>query len=330
LIAFLTLLYVAILAILVKTKVITLNLWWKISPLVWLLILLIVLFIPMQWGAPAGAVTMFEFVVEIVPNVTGEVVEVPVKPFQKLKKDETLFQIDPVPFEFTLKQLQASLKKAEASKTLATVELKRNRAMARQSAAAQREVDTWQARYDEAVATIESIQQQINQAEWNLEQTTVRAPSDGYVVGVTLRPGQRVSNLPLRSWMAFVKEEESKLVAGINQNMMRYVQPGQKAEVVFKLFPGKVFNATVESLYMMNPQGQLQASGIVPMAPTTQQLPLPFGVILNLDEDLPEFPVIPGGAMGTAAIYTSNVRATHMIRKVMIRMEAWINYINPY
>ncbi|CAB5132187.1 hypothetical protein D3OALGB2SA_3709, partial [Olavius algarvensis associated proteobacterium Delta 3] len=280
--------------------------------------------------APAGAVTMFEFVVEIVPNVTGEVVEVPVKPFQKLKKDETLFQIDPVPFEFTLKQLQASLKKAEASKTLATVELKRNRAMARQSAAAQREVDTWQARYDEAVATIESIQQQINQAEWNLEQTTVRAPSDGYVVGVTLRPGQRVSNLPLRSWMAFVKEEESKLVAGINQNMMRYVQPGQKAEVVFKLFPGKVFNATVESLYMMNPQGQLQASGIVPMAPTTQQLPLPFGVILNLDEDLPEFPVIPGGAMGTAAIYTSNVRATHMIRKVMIRMEAWINYINPY
>jgi len=327
LIAFLTLLYVAIL---VKTKVITLNLWWKISPLVWLLILLIVLFIPMQWGAPAGAVTMFEFVVEIVPNVTGEVVEVPVKPFQKLKKDETLFQIDPVPFEFTLKQLQASLKKAEASKTLATVELKRNRAMARQSAAAQREVDTWQARYDEAVATIESIQQQINQAEWNLEQTTVRAPSDGYVVGVTLRPGQRVSNLPLRSWMAFVKEEESKLVAGINQNMMRYVQPGQKAEVVFKLFPGKVFNATVESLYMMNPQGQLQASGIVPMAPTTQQLPLPFGVILNLDEDLPEFPVIPGGAMGTAAIYTSNVRATHMIRKVMIRMEAWINYINPY
>lgn len=326
-IAFLTLLYVAIL---VKTKVITLNLWWKISPLVWLLILLIVLFIPMQWGAPAGAVTMFEFVVEIVPNVTGEVVEVPVKPFQKLKKDETLFQIDPVPFEFTLKQLQASLKKAEASKTLATVELKRNRAMARQSAAAQREVDTWQARYDEAVATIESIQQQINQAEWNLEQTTVRAPSDGYVVGVTLRPGQRVSNLPLRSWMAFVKEEESKLVAGINQNMMRYVQPGQKAEVVFKLFPGKVFNATVESLYMMNPQGQLQASGIVPMAPTTQQLPLPFGVILNLDEDLPEFPVIPGGAMGTAAIYTSNVRATHMIRKVMIRMEAWINYINPY
>lgn len=329
-IAFLTLLYVAILAILVKTKVITLNLWWKISPLVWLLILLVVLFIPMQWGAPAGAVTMFEFVVEIVPNVTGEVVEVPVRPFQKLKKNETLFQIDPVPFEFTLKQQQASLKKAEASKTLATVELKRNRAMAKQSAAAQREVDTWKARYDEAVATIESIQQQINQAEWNLEQTTVRAPSDGYVVGVTLRPGQRVSNLPLRSWVAFVKEEESKLVAGINQNLMRYVQPGQKAEVVFKLYPGKIFSATVESLYLMNPQGQLQASGIVPMAPTTQQLPLPFGVVLNLDDDLPEFPQIPGGALGTAAIYTSNARATHMIRKVMIRMEAWVNYINPY
>ena len=158
-ITFLTLLYVAVLAILVKTKVITLNLWWKISPLVWMLILLIVLFIPMQGGAPAGAVTMFEFVVEIVPNVTGEVVEVPVKPFEKMKKNDVLFQIDPVPFEFSLKQLQASLKKAQASKKLAVVELDRNRKMAKQSAAAQREVDTWQARCDEALASIESIQQ---------------------------------------------------------------------------------------------------------------------------------------------------------------------------
>ncbi len=38
---------------------------------------------------------------------------------------------------------------------------------------------------------------------------------------------------------------------------------------------------------------------------------------------------IPGGAIGTAAIYTESVAATHIIRKVMVRMETWMNYLKP-
>ena len=47
-IVFLTLCYVAILAVLVKVKVIKLNTFWKISPALWMVLLLVVLFIPMQ------------------------------------------------------------------------------------------------------------------------------------------------------------------------------------------------------------------------------------------------------------------------------------------
>ena len=36
-----------------------------------------------------------------------------------------------------------------------------------------------------------------------------------------------------------------------------------------------------------------------------------------------------GAAAGTAAIYTDSVEATHIIRKVMVRMEARMNYIKP-
>ena len=35
------------------------------------------------------------------------------------------------------------------------------------------------------------------------------------------------------------------------------------------------------------------------------------------------------GAVGTVAIYTESVGATHVIRKVMMRMSAIITYINP-
>ena len=56
---------------------------------------------------------------------------------------------------------------------------------------------------------------------------------------------------------------------------------------------------------------------------------LPYAVILELDDDSIDLLDIPGGAAGTAAIYTDSVAATHVIRKVMIRMEAWMNYITP-
>ena len=52
-----------------------------------------------------------------------------------------------------------------------------------------------------------------------------------------------------------------------------------------------------------------------------------MGVILDLG-DVPFDPEqIPGGAGGVATIYTSSVQATHVIRKVMIRMDAWMNYL---
>ena len=39
---------------------------------------------------------------------------------------------------------------------------------------------------------------------------------------------------------------------------------------------------------------------------------------------------VPGGAVGTGAVYTDAAKATHVIRKVMIRMQAWLNYLIPY
>ena len=50
-IVFLTLCYIAALALALKLGFIKLTLWWKLSPLVWMLVLFVILFLPMQWGA---------------------------------------------------------------------------------------------------------------------------------------------------------------------------------------------------------------------------------------------------------------------------------------
>ena len=73
-------LYLALLFSLVWLGVILFNAFWKTSPLILLLLLNIGLFIPMGWGAPQGKALVYRNAVSIVPDVAGEVVEVPISP----------------------------------------------------------------------------------------------------------------------------------------------------------------------------------------------------------------------------------------------------------
>src|ERR1700704_5543596 len=62
---------------------------------------------------PAGKVTVTGRVVEVTPNVTGQIVAIPVRTNVPVKKDDVLFQIDPAPFQYKVAQLQASLAAAK-------------------------------------------------------------------------------------------------------------------------------------------------------------------------------------------------------------------------
>ena len=71
------------------------NLFWKASPFIVLLLLNFGLFIPMGWGAPQGPALVVRNAVSIVPDVAGEVTEVPVTANTPLKAGDVLFRIDP-------------------------------------------------------------------------------------------------------------------------------------------------------------------------------------------------------------------------------------------
>ena len=375
--AFLTLFYVAVLALLVKLKIIRLTLWWKISPAVWMLLLFILLFIPMQWGAPSGNVTQYQFVVEIVPDVTGTIIEVPIEGNRPVKKGDVLFKIDPRPYQYRVDQIKAALAEAEQevpqleaawkAAVAATGRARAERDMAKlESDMAQttRGMDTGaiselrveqqrqnlraaEAAFNEAQSnelraklayeseiggintTVARLQAQLKEAEFNLDRTTVVAPDDGISIGMTLQPGQRVGITRVGSVLNYVVNDQTRLIAWINQINIRHVRPGQPAEVVLQLYPGKTLNATVDSINLMSETGQLQPSGELPAQPTGKQPPGQYAVILKI-KDAADLPFgVPGGAIGTAAIYTESARITQIIRKVMVRMEAWLNYIIP-
>ena len=96
--------------------------------------------------------------------------------------------------------------------------------------------DGQSAKVAEAATTLE-------QALWNLDQTIVRAPGNGYATNLALSVGQRVVTLPFAPAMAFVDTAESGPVAQIHQIYLRHIKPGQKVEIAMKTRPGKLILA---------------------------------------------------------------------------------------
>ena len=58
---------------------------------------------------PSGSFVVISRVVEVAPNVSGKVIEIPIKPNEPVKAGTTLFRIDPTPFKYKVDQLEASL-----------------------------------------------------------------------------------------------------------------------------------------------------------------------------------------------------------------------------
>lgn len=305
--------YLALLFILVKLRVVPFNLFWKVSPLIVLLLLLIGLFIPMNWGAPQGPALVVRNSVAIVPEVAGEVIEVPVQPNRPLKAGDILFRIDPAPFEAQLRAIEAQLRLEE---------LRLSQMTQLQTQGTGRAFDV-----QERQAAVDQLRAQRDGAQWNLDKTTVRAPADGYVTNLALRKGARVSNLPLSPVMAFIDTSDTVIGVEINQIDARYLAADQPVELTFKMTPGTVQTGKVETILQALASGQVQTSGLAVTPKAVQAAP--FVVRVRLDDNA-YARALPAGSAGDAAIFTDRVQAAHVIRKVLLRQIAITNYVNPF
>ena len=304
--------YLVLLFALVKLRIVPFNLFWKISPALVLVLLLFGLFIPMGWGAPEGKALLIRPSVPIVADVAGEVIDVPVEPNTPLKAGDVLFRLDPAPYRAQVDALAAQLRFEELRLKQMT-ELERTQA-GRLFDVQQRE------------ASVEQLRAQLVGAQWNLDKTVVRAPADGYVTNLALRKGARVGNLPFAPVMAFIDTSDTVIGVEVAQNDSRFVAPGQAVEIAFKFQPGRIHTGRVEAVLQAISTGQVQASGLAASPGPVQAAP--FVVRVKLD-DPALAQSLPAGSVGDAAIFTAHVTSTHVIRKVLLRQIAILNYVLP-
>ncbi|MGD2173458.1 MAG: HlyD family secretion protein [Gammaproteobacteria bacterium] len=310
--------YTAICVAIFKIFKIPLNKWSVPTAVLGGVVLIGALILLMNYNHPYSEMARQYFVTTpIVPNVTGQVIEVPVSGNQPLEKGDVLFKLDPTPFEARVNALRARVSAAEQ-------DYQRTEKLFKANAGSKRD-------FDLAEANLQDQQAQLEEAEYNLSQTTVTAPSRGYVTQVILRPGMRAANLPLRPVMIFVSGEEHYLIAWFRQNSLLRLKKGYEAEVAFDAVPGTVFGGEIAQVLPALAEGQVQASGnlINPaLAPRPGRVP----VVISITD--PRFEAyaaqLPGGSYAQAAVYSDHLHHVAIMRKILLRMSAWMNYLFPF
>jgi multidrug resistance efflux pump len=178
---------------------------------------------------------------------------------------------------------------------------------------------------DGDIASVAKIKADLANAEWELEQTTVRSPCDCYVINLALRPGAFVAGMPFNPVMTLV-EAEGQVVALFNQNELHQIEPGNYAEFTLKTNPGRVVRAKVDSIIWATGTGQMQSTGTVPMTGVLTAPPNRFAVKFDINPEDDEL-LIAAGAAGQGAVYTNSGKAIHILRMVILRVGAYTDYL---
>ena len=198
--------------------------------------------------------------------------------------------------------------------------------VAEAAAAEDRARQAYGATVDGEHTAIVRLRNELADAQFDLDQTTVRAPTGGFVTELALRPGVYVVPAPFRPAMVFVNDSQKdrQLAAAFQQNALQRVRAGDEAEVLFKGIPGRVFKAKVRVLIDAIAGGQLQTTGTLVnvVGPATGDRAL---ALLDIVDDMSAYQV-PLGSAGEAAIYTEHFHELSLLRKILLRMRSWQNY----
>ncbi|OCK54562.1 HlyD family secretion protein [Bradyrhizobium sp. LMTR 3] len=318
---------------------------------------------------PSGRLTVTGRVVEVTPNVSGQIIALPVKSNVLVQAGDVLFQIDPAPFKYKVSQLEASLAaarqqvdilkqnylQATANVTGLTAQVAFNakrladiEQLVADDANTQFQAQDRKNAYETALAhlnaakaaqtsaklamdseisgvntTVAQTQAQLENANWELSQTTVRAPADGYVTLVTLSVGDRA--LQAQSAMSFIVETEITLVALFSQNGFQTIKDGAAVDIVFDNIPGRVYHARVIAIPKGIGQGQVAVSGTLAKTSAIGGATT-FPAVISIPDDLSR-DSLQLGMSGSATAFSPNAGVIGVLASILVWVSSYTAYL---
>lgn len=184
----------------------------------------------------------------------------------------------------------------------------------------------FQSEIDGVNTSVAEAQAALDESQFYLDQTVIRAPTDGFVSQLALKPGVMAVPLPFKPILTFVSTQDpNEFVGAFRQNSALNIKPGNEADVIFRALPGKSFKAEVTEVLPAIAESQIQASGTL-LGTNALQTQGRIMVKFKLKDDISQYN-LPMGTNVEIAVYSGNLEHVAIIRKILIRMKSWQNYV---
>jgi membrane fusion protein (multidrug efflux system) len=179
-------------------------------------------------------------------KVGGFVTKVNVVEGQKVKKGELLAELDGRDYVNAAAQAKGQLTSSEARRRDTERNHRRLQELLAKGVISQQQYDTSSAAYAEAKANFDSISAQVAQAELNLENTKIVAPSNGFIARKSVEVGQLASpGIPL---FGFVSSEERWVTANFKETEIADIKVGAPASISVDAIPSHPFAGKVSAI----------------------------------------------------------------------------------
>ncbi len=239
-------------------------------------------------------------VVAISPDVTGLITDVPIHDNQLVKKGDTLFVVDRPRYQKALDQAQADVEYYQALVSEKRREAgRRNQlgtsAMSREAIdQANNDLQTSEHQLTKSVATRDL-------AKIDLERTTVKAPSDGWVTNLNVYQGEFITRGSVA--VALVQQHSFYVLAYLEETKLHGVERGFRAEVT-PLGSNVVLRGTVDSVAagVTNSSSSVDSKGMATIDSNLEWVRLAQRVPVRIRLDQQPGNRFPAGTTATVVI----------------------------
>jgi len=206
-----------------------------------------------------------EYKVVITPEVTGEIVELPIKEGDSVKKDQLLIKIKPDTYiaqrdraRANLESAKATLKMKEAQLDLVKIDYKRTEKLFKSGISNKQEMDniisslaSYKAQLDAQKAIVSQAKASLKEAEESLLKTTICSPMNGTISQLNVELGERVLGSGFSQGTDIMTVADlSKMEADVevDENDVVLVSIGDKTKITLDAFNNKVFKGVVRQI----------------------------------------------------------------------------------
>lgn len=241
--------------------------------------------------------------VKISSNISGDLTELLVKEGDRVTRGQVLGRIDRRRYQAAGKQARAAQNAAAADVQLAGVdseragnELKRVEALVQKGMASPAELDRIRAERDISNARAASARERftqaaamVDEAQNNLEKTTLVSPIDGTVIELAREVGERVRGSDFTEDVVMVVAALAAMEVKIevSEHDVVYLKPGQKAEITVDALEGQTFEGSVAEVAQKGLVKNAGTEAEVTTFPVTVALTVrPAGVLPSMSAEV--------------------------------------------